>query len=307
MVRRDEENARKEKIQQEEFRKREEEIRRRAQERKNQEWQEAWSESAKWTSAKPSTSPPSTGPWPIPNRSGSTGTSSQADRHSNTSGSSWTSSSSRPGFNPSTPASSTRTSTPSTPSKPTSSTPRPTGFAGAGVKPGTSPHPSASTSEAEWARRQEEQARKQQEAFRREQEQQELKRQAQASKILSKEDVLQLFATHERQWAALPNLEELRWHSFPWPVWKPPKDPEDLTSIHVGAYVLSQYYPGEKSKSSKDRIKEHIRRWHPDRFETKYLPKVKQEDREKVKEGAGVVARVLNEMLTRSNVHDVFS
>jgi hypothetical protein len=304
MVRREEENARKEKIQQDEFRKREEEIRRRAQERKYQEWQ---GDSAKWTSAKPSTSPPSTGPWPIPNRSGSTGTSSQADRNSSTSGSSWTSPSSRPGFNPSTPVSSTRTSTPSIPSKPTSNTPRPTGFTGAGVKPGTSPHPSASTSEAEWARRQEEQARKQQEAFRREQEQQELKRQTQASKILSKEDVLQLFAVHERQWAALPNLEELQWHSFPWPVWKPPKDPEDLTSIHVGAYVLSQYHPSEKSKSSKDRIKEHIRRWHPDRFETKYLPKVKQEDREKVKEGAGVVARVLNEMLTRSNVHDVFS
>jgi hypothetical protein len=134
-----------------------------------------------------------------------------------------------------------------------------------------------------------------------------LKRQAQASKILSKEDVLQLFAVHERQWAALPSSEELRWHNFPWPVWKPPKDPEDLTSIHIGAYVLSQYYPGDKSKSSKDRIKEHIRRWHPDRFETKYLPKVREEDREKVKEGAGVVARVLNEMLTRSNVHDVFS
>jgi hypothetical protein len=59
---------------------------------------------------------------------------------------------------------------------------------------------------------------------------------------------------------------------------------------------LSQYYPGEKSKSSKDRIKEYIRRWHPDRFRTRYLPKVVQEDGEKVKENAGVAARVLNEM-----------
>jgi hypothetical protein len=133
-----------------------------------------------------------------------------------------------------------------------------------------------------------------------------MKRQAQAGKILSKEDVLQLFTVHERQWAALPSSEELLWHNFPWPVWKTPKDPEDLTSTHISAYVLSQYYPGDKSKSSKDRIKEHIRRWHPDRFETKYLPKVRQGDREKVKEGAGAVARVLNEMLTRSNVHDVF-
>lgn len=306
MLRREREATQREQIQQEEFRKREEEIRRRAYERRSQEGQEFIAESVRSTPAKTSTSPPSTGPWPIPKRNGSAGVPSQADR-SSTSGSSWTSSSSRPSFNPSTPASSTRTSTPVSPAKPAANTPRPTGFTGAGVKPSTSPHPSTPTPEAEWARRQEEQARKQQEAFRREQEQQELKRQAQASKILSKEDVLQLFAVHERQWAALPGSGELRWHNFPWPVWKPPKDPEDLTSIHIGAYVLSQYYPGDKSKSSKDRIKEHIRRWHPDRFETKYLPKVREEDREKVKEGAGVVARVLNEMLTRSNVHDVFS
>lgn len=150
-------------------------------------------------------------------------------------------------------------------------------------------------------------AQKQQEAFRREQEQQEMKRQTQASKVLSKEDVLHLFEAHERQWAALPSLEELGWYSFPWPVWKKPKDPEDLGSTQIAAYVLSQFYPGDKSKSTKDRVKEHIKRWHPDRFETKYLPKVRPGEREKVKHGAGVVARALNEMLTRSNVHDVFS
>ena len=304
LERREAEAQRKEQIQQEQFRKREEEIRRRTQERKSQEY-EYFAESARPTPAKPSTSPPSTAPWPIPNRSGSAGTPSQADRNG-TSATSWTSSSSRPSVTPSTPAS-TRTSASSTATKPASSTPRPAGFSGAGAKIGTTPHPSTPNSQTEWARRQEEQARKQQEAFRREQEQQELKRQAQASKILTKEDVLQLFSTHERQWAAIPNSVELFWHNFPWPVWKPPKDPEDLTSTHIGAYVLSQYYPGGESKSSKDRIKEHIRRWHPDRFETKYLPKVIQEDREKVQEGAGVVVRVLNEMLMRSNFHDVFS
>jgi hypothetical protein len=302
MQRRDAETLRKEKLQQEEFRKREEEIRRRAYERRSQEEHEFFYEGARPTGAKPSTSPPPTAPWTIPNRSSPAGTSPQADRNS-TSGSSWTSSSSRPSFNPSTPASSTRTSTSSTTTKPATNTPRSAGFAAAGAKTTPSATPN---SETEWARRQEEQARKQQEAFRREQEQQEMKRQAQAGKILSKEDVLQLFSTHERQWAALPSSEELLWHNFPWPVWKTPKDPEDLTSTHIGAYVLSQYYPGDKSKSTKDRIKEHIRRWHPDRFETKYLPKVREGDREKVKEGAGVVARVLNEMLTRSNVHDVF-
>ena len=115
--------------------------------------------------------------------------------------------------------------------------------------------------------------------------------------LTKEEDVLHV---HDHQWAAISNSDELFWHDFPWPVRKPPKDPEDLTSTRIVAYVLSQYYPGGESKSSKDRIKEHIKEWHPDRFETKYLPKVVQEDREKVQEGARVVVRVLNEMLTLS-------
>lgn len=300
MERREAEASAREQVQQMEFRKREEEIRRRAYERRSQEEYEFLSDS-RIPSAKISASPPASSPWPIPNSRASAGTPSQADRNSGTTASSWTSNSSRPGFN-GTPTSSARTSTSSTAAKPIPAPAWGAAYPGSG----TSPLHSV-PSEEEWARRQEEQARKQQEAFRREQEQQEMKRQAQMGKILSKDDVLQLFEVHERQWAALPTLDELGWYSFPWPVWKKPRDPEDLTSTHIGAYVLSQYYPGDNAKSSKDRIKEHIRRWHPDRFETKYLPKVRLGDREKVKVGAGVVVRVLNEMLTRSNVHDMFS
>jgi hypothetical protein len=99
---------------------------------------------------------------------------------------------------------------------------------------------------------------------------------------------------------------KLRWDTFPWPVFRKPSVPEDLTADAIAAYVLSAAVPTESGKSDKDRIKEQIKRWHPDRFETQLLPKVNEEEREKVKEGAGSVARALNELLTRSNTAGLF-
>ncbi|TFK68563.1 hypothetical protein BDN72DRAFT_734347, partial [Pluteus cervinus] len=92
----------------------------------------------------------------------------------------------------------------------------------------------------------------------------------------------------------------LHWESFPWPMFKRPMGVEEITSMAVGLYLNNSHYPersGGGGKGLKDRIKEHIRRWHPDRFETKVLPRVVEDDREKVKEGAGTVVRILNELL----------
>ncbi|KAI0795682.1 hypothetical protein C8Q75DRAFT_711719 [Abortiporus biennis] len=116
---------------------------------------------------------------------------------------------------------------------------------------------------------------------------------------MTKEDVLNLFDEHDRQWKRLPTLDILTWNSFPWPTLRKPHTVEDLSTTAMSAYVLNPHAPGDKS--DKDRIKEHIRRWHPDRFETKLLPKVRADEQEMVKEGAGVVARNLNELLTRSS------
>ena len=115
---------------------------------------------------------------------------------------------------------------------------------------------------------------------------------------MSKEDVIRLFDEHERQWARIPTLEILSWSSFAWPMLKKPSSPEELTTTAISAYVLNPNAPTDKNE--KDRIKEHIRRWHPDRFETKLLPKVRSDERDTVKEGAGQVVRSLNELLTRS-------
>ncbi|KIY48470.1 hypothetical protein FISHEDRAFT_31269, partial [Fistulina hepatica ATCC 64428] len=90
----------------------------------------------------------------------------------------------------------------------------------------------------------------------------------------------------------------LTWDNFPWPMVRRPKAPDDITKVGISAYILSPHYPGlDPTKSDRDRIKDHIRRWHPDRFETKVLPRVVEADRERVQEGAGSVVRGLNDLL----------
>ena len=172
----------------------------------------------------------------------------------------------------------------------------------AGVRPGapgTSPHTSK-LDEVEWARRAEERARQQQEQFKREQERMENERQAKGTKVLSREELIRLFENHDNKWRQLRDSDNLGWNSFAWPVFKRPSEPEEMTTSAISAYVLSKYGPDANTKSPKDRIKDQLKRWHPDKFETRILPRVAEDEREKVKTGAGVVVRGLNEMLNRN-------
>ncbi|KAI0937618.1 hypothetical protein AcV5_000416 [Taiwanofungus camphoratus] len=306
---------------QDDFRRQQEELWRRAEERKRQDSIDSLDSSRPTISPRSSTS--SSGPWPIPGRSGSTTSNASTDRSSTASSSfgsspssAWSASGrSNTSTNTQASGSGRTSSTPTSSAKPnpggwktTSSVPAAT--PSNNYKPSASPSNSGVTAEEEeaWKRRQKEQARKQQEQFQRMQEQAERERQAKTVKQLTKEEVVQLFEEHERRWTRLTAMDVLSWHTFPWPMLKTPESPEDLTTIAISAYIFSPHYPGDKSKSDKDRIKDHIKRWHPDRFETKLLPKVREDDREKVKQGAGLVARNLNELLTRSsNANDFFS
>ncbi|KAG0694838.1 hypothetical protein DFH29DRAFT_838168 [Suillus ampliporus] len=292
----------KQKVQQEEFRKREEEIRRqRAEEKKRQErWDwESWGYYGPEPTSRPTPPPPqmstsqssssSTGPWPIPNRNDRSmpGPSPPTDKSS--AGSTGTSRSSTT-WTSSTRPSSTASQPPSTPKPPT-----PSAQQNAKAPPGP---PLTPMSEAEFHRRQAEQAQQREEQFRREQARLEQERLAKAGKVLNKQDIIKLFEHHRGQWDKLQVSGVLIWDDFPWPVFKRPNGPDDITTPGVTAYMLSPLHPADKSM--KDRIKESIRRWHPDRFETQLLPKVKDTDRDIVREAAGTVVRTLNDLLRSS-------
>ncbi|KAF9041324.1 hypothetical protein BJ165DRAFT_1612892 [Panaeolus papilionaceus] len=158
-------------------------------------------------------------------------------------------------------------------------------------------------SEAEWKGRHDRFYEEQKEKFRREQEQIEAERLLRAAgRPLSKDEMVRTYEQHERQWNQLssPSDTPLTWRDFPWPIMKPAFSPDDLSAIFINAYIQSPHWP-DKNKSFKDRIRDLIKRWHPDRFETKFLPKVLESEREKVQQGAGNVARNLNELLNKQN------
>lgn len=287
--------------QQEEFRRREEEIKRRSEERKRQ---DSIGAEGIWPAPSPS---PSTSRSP-PQRNGSVNTPA-GDRTSNGSSSAWSASSSN--WSSSTKATTASNTSASSNTVPNRATPVPSnnkpraGSVGSGgtFSFGTPPQPTPTPmSEADWQRRQAEQARKQQEQFRKEQERLEAERQAKAGgRQLTRDEVIWLFENHEKLWASLPSSDAV-WNDFPWPMIKKPSEPEEITLPAIRAYIESPYYPEkDKSKTVKDRVKDHIKRWHPDRFNTKLLTKVREEDKEKVKEGAGNVVRCLNELLAKTN------
>ena len=130
----------------------------------------------------------------------------------------------------------------------------------------------------------------------------EAERQLESVGIPLEREELQLVEHHERLWTRLNTLNELSWNDFPWPRARQPSNPDDLTMSQIGIYyiVLSPlHFDGDKSRTPKDRIMENIKRWHPDRFETELLPKVVEDEREKVKLGAGKVAKYLSRLLRR--------
>ncbi|KLO11391.1 hypothetical protein SCHPADRAFT_831165 [Schizopora paradoxa] len=91
----------------------------------------------------------------------------------------------------------------------------------------------------------------------------------------------------------------LSFYEVPWPVFKVRPKAEDLTLTAI------QNFFGANSRSSPKGtagvLKEQLRQWHPDRFLTRCLPKVRESDREAVKDGMDQVVRHLNELHTREN------
>ena len=139
---------------------------------------------------------------------------------------------------------------------------------------------------------------------------------------MTPEDVTNLVTFHDQQWTYMLSLPQLRWCDFPWPAlsFESPTDQSELTLTTIRTYVLAplpsvldsgmggtavEVYgqtSGSRADQDKaflrDRLKDLLRRWHPDRFDARYLERVGDDrERDMVKEGAGIVARVLNQLL----------
>jgi hypothetical protein len=91
---------------------------------------------------------------------------------------------------------------------------------------------------------------------------------------------------------------------------------EDLTEAAISAFLLPvvvsppgtgldtqapESYDTALKKERKERLREAMLRFHPDKFEGRVLRRVRECDREKVKEAVGQVARVLNSLMVKDN------
>jgi hypothetical protein len=118
------------------------------------------------------------------------------------------------------------------------------------------------------------------------------------------ERVRQKFTLYDAKWAALKSGDDslaLDFSQLPWPVLDiTPTSSVDITYDRLQAFVFHPLRHSMEGKSRRERLKMDVLKWHPDKFEAKVLGKVVecQLQRAMVLEAAGIVARLLTQMLS---------
>lgn len=126
-----------------------------------------------------------------------------------------------------------------------------------------------------------------------EEEEKERRRRKKAEK--EQANFLSTWNSYEARWAVLQKAaaastlapESLGFPDIPWPTLSDTVDKES-----IAAFLLDERLPGDKPR--KQRLRDAFLLYHPDRFESKIMPAVRDADRERVKEAVGHVIRVLN-------------
>ena len=103
---------------------------------------------------------------------------------------------------------------------------------------------------------------------------------------------------YQARWGELLSSEgTLGFRDIPWPTFSQPKALEGLSSAKVAMFVLSPLHPGE---TRREKIRNALRRWHPDRF-ARLAGGIEEAEKEAIEEGVGIVARCLNDLLERES------
>lgn len=84
----------------------------------------------------------------------------------------------------------------------------------------------------------------------------------------------------------------LRFTDVPWPMHPPPNDPSLLTKSALSLFLFSKDHSHDKTR--KQRIREALLAYHPDRFVGRYMPAIRAEDQKEVQETVVIVTGFLN-------------
>ncbi|KDN47267.1 hypothetical protein RSAG8_03746, partial [Rhizoctonia solani AG-8 WAC10335] len=115
---------------------------------------------------------------------------------------------------------------------------------------------------------------------------------------------LDAWNSYELRWSALSvasSNQPIGFRDIPWPLLRTPTGPESITPQAVGAFILSPLHSQDKSR--KERLRNAMLRWHSDKFEGRWMTRIEEDERPKVKEAVGAVARCLTELMTKPDLY----
>ena len=125
----------------------------------------------------------------------------------------------------------------------------------------------------------------------------ELKERERRSRLRVEKATIEAWNDYEARWSTLSTSSEaLTFRSIPWPIISPPAKAEDITPGGIEQFLFSPLH--SQGQTRKDRIRSAQLRWHPDRFR-RLMGRVTDEDKNEVEEAVGLVARSLNDLMTR--------
>ena len=88
----------------------------------------------------------------------------------------------------------------------------------------------------------------------------------------------------------------------PWPTLSQPAGAVDLENITGPAIANFLLHPHrEPQKSRKEKLRDAVLRYHPDKFDGRILPRVIDEDKARVQKGVEMVMKCLNELMSAAN------
>jgi len=119
------------------------------------------------------------------------------------------------------------------------------------------------------------------------------------------------FELYEKKWEVLRSgvdIDGTKVHliffsQIPWPVINmTPTDPSQILPEHIREFLMHPLRekpdPSGKGKNRRLRARDQLMRWHSDKFDQIVLSKVREEDKPAASETAGMIARVLTDMLS---------
>jgi hypothetical protein len=112
--------------------------------------------------------------------------------------------------------------------------------------------------------------------------------------------VISAWAAYESRWERLATDSRvaLGFHDIPWPTITKASNLSNLTTDQIGRLILSSCH--SPSKSTKERLRNAMLTWHPDKFEGRWIQRVREEEKENVRDGVKSVMRCLNELVVKA-------